>query len=55
MFSEEELQKEFNHIYETRIAILCGKEKPTQFMILLAKDEATEHVQKLRRQENAVE
>lgn len=46
MFADQELETEWNHVYETRIAILCGKEKPTQFMILLAKDEATEHVQK---------
>lgn len=44
----KELEYEWQVIYDTRLGMLCGSDKPTEFMILIAKDEATEHVNKLR-------
>lgn len=45
--TEAELQYEWDVTYETRLGMLCGTGTPTEFMVILAKDEAAEHVRKL--------
>ena len=36
------------HVYETRLAILCGAGKPSAEYDAMARAEATEHAEKLR-------
>lgn len=39
-WTESELAKEWQYRYEERLAILCGKDEPTESQIVLAKQDA---------------
>lgn len=43
----EELNLEWDHIYQTRVAILCGTDYPTPGQKQIAADEADEHIRRL--------
>lgn len=42
--TDQELETERVHIYETRIAILCGDSKPTQEQVAIADKESRQTV-----------
>ena len=49
-WTEEQLSVEYDHLFETRLGILCGMDQPTAAQICLAIDEATEACSKLRKE-----
>lgn len=52
-WNEKELQCEFNHIYETRIGILCGDKEPTADQMAIAISEADKACEKLKQQKES--
>lgn len=49
--TEAELKIEWEQVYQTRVGILCGDSQPNYTQDKIARDEATDHVAKLREQE----
>lgn len=49
-WTKDQLAVEFDHIMETRLAILCGMDQPTAEQLCIAIQEAEEHVEKLAAQ-----
>lgn len=47
-WTDDDLDAEYAHALETRLAILCGKEKPTPEQKEIAKREALELLKKLQ-------
>lgn len=45
--TQQEQIREWEHIYDTRIAILCGQAEPTPAQRIMAIKEADEHLKKL--------
>lgn len=51
-WTDDQLLEEWRHVYETRLAILGAyRSGPTQEQRNIARDEADEHIRKLKAQE----